>query len=136
MTCSDGKNATSKNYIRCDSENKTLYLVEDLNNSEINNFSGYYLDNSTNILKKSYNNNCKTFNGPYEKNNNVENHNCLECVDNYYNLRNGSFPNNCYDNATINSWEIKWYYTCATYNDIPNINDAGDLISQNCLSCY
>ena len=133
LTCSDGKNKTSNNCITCDNENKSLYLVEGLNKCEYSNYSGYYLDNSINILKKCYDN-CKTCKGPYEKNMNIENHNCLECADNYYNLPNGSFPNNCYDNATIDSWTIKCYYTCSSCKEIAFINGEGDLITQNCLS--
>ena len=51
LTCSEGKNKISYNCISCDN-NKGLYLLEDLNNFEYNNYSGYYLDN--NILKRSF----------------------------------------------------------------------------------
>ena len=100
LTCSDGKNVTSNNCLTC--ENKEgLYLLEDKNNCEYSNFSGYYLHSDSKTLKKCYRS-CKTCNGPYEINN--ENHNCIECADNYYKLPNGSYPNNCYDNDTIISW--------------------------------
>ena len=136
LTCLDGKNATSNNCVTCDNKNKGLYLVEDLNNCELRNYSGYYLDDNTNILKKCFNN-CKTCNGPYENNTelNKENHHCLECAENFYNLPKGLFPNNCYDNATIDSWPIMGYYACSICEDVPLLNEAGNIISQNCLEC-
>ena len=33
---------------------------------------------------------------------NEENHYCKNCEENYYKLENGLYPNNCYDNETIN----------------------------------
>ena len=61
-----------------------------------------------NILRKCFRS-CKTCNGSLEINTemNIEKHNCLECAENYYNLPDGSYPNNCYDNQSINSWKIK-----------------------------
>ena len=104
LTCSEGKNITSNNCLSCDNENN-LYLLEDLNTCKFSNYSGYYLDNNTKNLKKCHYR-CKTCKGPYENNieANIENHNCIECADNFYNLPNGSYPSNCYDNATIDSW--------------------------------
>ena len=104
LTCSDGKNKTSSNCLSCDNINKSLYLLEDKNNCEFSNFSGYYLNKTSNILKKCHNS-CKTCNGPYEisTDTNIENHNCIECADNYYKLPNGSYKNNCYDNNIWNS---------------------------------
>ena len=82
LTCSEGKNETSDNCLSCDNNND-LYLLEDLNNCENKNHSGYYLDNVHNILKRCYLT-CKTCNGQFEKNaENIENHNCIECADNY-----------------------------------------------------
>ena len=74
LTCSDGKNGTSSNCLSCDSEYLGLYLLEDKNNCEYSNFSGYYLHSDSKTLKKCYRS-CKTCNGPYEINN--ENHNCI-----------------------------------------------------------
>ena len=106
LTCSDEKNETSSNCLSCDNENKGLYLLEDKNNCEYSNISGYYLNIESKTLKKCYIS-CKTCNGPYEIDNNIniENHNCIECAENYYKLSNGSLQNNCYDNDTINSWK-------------------------------
>ena len=104
LTCLDGKNDISNNCLSCDRENKGLYLVEYLNNCEYSNYSGYYLDNNDLMLKRCYNS-CKLCNGPLEINNNANeenNHNCIECADNYYRLPNGLYPNNCYDNEQFN----------------------------------
>ena len=108
LTCSDGKNDISHNCLSCDRENKGLYLVEHLNNCEYSNYSGYYLDNDDLILKRCYNS-CKLCNGSLEIKNNINeenNHNCIECAENYYRLPNGLYPNNCYDNETIGLWKI------------------------------
>ena len=98
LTCSDGKDEISNNCLSCDSEYRGLYLLEDKNNCEYSNFSGYYFQEDSKILKKCYNS-CKTCKGPYEFDSytNIENHNCIDCADNYYKLKDGSFPNNCYD---------------------------------------
>ena len=108
LTCSDEKNETSNNCLSCDNKALGLYLLEDKNNCEYNNISGYYLNNDTKILQKCYNN-CKTCNGPYEIDNetNIENHNCIECAENYYKLSNSSYQNNCYAIDTTNSWKNK-----------------------------
>ena len=140
LTCSDGKNDTSNNCLTCDNENKGLYLLEDLNNCEYSNYSGYYLDNNDLILKRCFNT-CKSCNGTFEIHNNTneENHNCVECADNFYKLDNGSYPYNCYDNETINSWKIKkhiCYYTCMICDEGPMINnETGNIISHNCKQC-
>jgi len=104
LTCTDEKNETSNNCLSCDNDNKELYLLEDINNCKHSDFSGYYLNNNTKILQKCFQN-CKACKGPYEIDNDtkIENHNCIECADNYYKLPNNSNQNNCYDNDTINS---------------------------------
>ena len=105
LTCSDEKNISSNNCLSCVNENddeESLYLLEDKNNCEYGNISGYYLNNIEKILKRC-DNRCKTCNGPYkiDYDTNIENHNCIECADNYYKLPNGSYPNNCYDRERI-----------------------------------
>ena len=147
LTCSDGKNEFSNNCLSCDNENKGLYLVEDLNNCEYNNYSGYYLDNNINILKRCYNS-CKICNGSFEINNYIkeENHNCLECAENYYKLPYNLYPNNCYDNEIIKSLKIKedtslntfktCYYTCKNCYEGPEINEIENIIiNHNCIEC-
>ena len=111
LTCSEGKNESSNNCLTCDNENN-LYMLEDLNNCEFSNYTGYYLDNNTFILKRCYTT-CKTCNGPYENNTllNFENHNCILCAENYYKLSNGSFPNNCYDKVIIDLWSKEFFTT-------------------------
>ena len=106
LTCSEGKNETSNNCLSCDNSYESLYLLEDKNNCEKSNFTGYYLNAEDKILKKCHES-CKICNGPYEidSDTNIENHNCIECADNYYKLENGSYQNNCYDNDTINLWK-------------------------------
>ena len=102
LTCSDEKNITSNNCLSCDNgeegEEEGLYLLEDKNNCEYSNFSGYYLNNSDKILKRCYKS-CKTCNDSYKFDNDskIENHNCIECINNHYKLPNGAYPNNCYD---------------------------------------
>jgi len=99
LTCSEGKNKTSNNCLSCD-VNKELYLVEKINNCEYKNYSGYYLymSDDIQILKECYYN-CKICNGSFSFNNitKLENHNCIECKENFKKLSNGSFPNNCYE---------------------------------------
>ena len=104
-------NGYYNNCLTCDNENN-LYMLEDLNNCEFSNYTGYYLDNNTFILKRCYTT-CKTCNGPYENNTllNFENHNCILCAENYYKLSNGSFPNNCYDKVIIDLWSKEFFTT-------------------------
>ena len=125
LTCSGGKNETSNNCLSCDNVNKSLYLLEDIKNCEERDFPGYYLNIANKTLQKCHES-CKTCNGPYEINidTNIENHNCIECADNYYKLTNGSFKNNCYDNTTINLWKnIEKINLNINFNSSMNILD-------------
>ena len=56
---------------------------------------GFYLKND---IFYPCDDNCMTCSD--EKNN--ENHNCIECAENYYKLPNGTHQNNCYDREEIN----------------------------------
>ena len=137
LTCSEGKDDISNNCLTCDNVNKGLYLLEDLNNCKYSNYTGYYLDNDIKKLKRCYNI-CKTCTGFLEKNidNNKENHNCIECVDNYYKLG----ESNCYNNETIG----KGYYLDKEenppvwkecYEKCETCNKFGNSKNMNCLSC-
>ena len=93
---------------------------------------GYYLKNGT-FYNCHYS--CLKCNDSNE-----ENHNCLECAENYYNLENDLFSNNCYNNELINEgyylskevfpyiWK-KCFQRCETCYSFGNINN------MNCLSC-
>ena len=134
-TCSDKKNGDSNNCRSCDNTNKRLFLVEGLNNCENENYLGYYLDKNAKILKKCYES-CKKCKAPFENNDEKQNHNCVECVDNYYKLG----ENNCFtDEIPIEGYYLNkeenpflWkecYERCLT------CNNSGNLTNMNCLSC-
>ena len=76
------------------------YFLENTNNCYDINLTekGYYLEKNMKIFKICYIN-CKTCTNGYDSNS--DNHNCIECADNYYKLGNGLYPNNCYDKETI-----------------------------------
>ena len=103
------------------------YFLENTTNCYDMNFTenGYYLDNFTYnefgkiepIFKKCYKS-CKTCSKYNEiKEDKKENHNCLKCADNYYNLENG-YPSNCYKNGTTNTWNSLEYSTINTINTV------------------
>ena len=112
--------STCQNYEQNETEHYCIncsigfYFLENTTNCYDMNITkeGYYLDNYTNInnseikpiFKKCYKS-CKTC-IKYKENIDKENHNCIECADNYYKLDNELYPNNCYDNETIVSWKI------------------------------
>ena len=55
------------------------------------------------MLKRCYNS-CKSCFGPLEINNDINeenNHNCIECAENYYKLSNSLYRNNCYNIEVI-----------------------------------
>ena len=100
--CSDGYNPETGN-MNCINCKPGYYFILDTNNCYNENLlesNEYYL--SGHIFIRCYNTCSKCFNNlPNE-----ENHYCKECAPNYYKLENGSYPNNCYDNDTINKWKI------------------------------
>jgi len=113
LTCSEGKNNYSNNCLSCKHDQ---YLVEDLNNCEYRNYSGYYLDNNDSKLKKCYNT-CETCNGAfeYDENSNKENQNCDKCIEGYH-LKNGT--KNCYNDTILEygyylSKNDSFYYPCS-----------------------
>ena len=76
------------------------YFLDNTNNCYSTNLIelGYYLESY--IFKKCHIS-CKTCSNGYDSI--LDNHNCMECADNYYKLENGLYPNSCYDNETINA---------------------------------
>ena len=76
---------------------------------------------------------------------NKDNHNCLQCKDNYYPLKNDPNPKNCYNedemvpngyNLIRNYWQL-CHENCESCGGIkPEYDSNNNLISQNCLTCY
>ena len=98
-------NKTNHFCLKC---NSGYYFLENTNNCYNMNLTekGYYLNNintkeEEQIFQKCYNS-CKTcFYGMIvNSTTNKENHNCIECADNYYKIDNDLYPDNCYDNET------------------------------------
>ena len=159
LTCSNGPSYIfnnnsniitniSNNCLSCDKDNKGLYLVEDLKNCENINYTlnGYYLDHNESgidILKKCYKN-CKTCNQGliYDNFTQSYNHNCLECAENYYKIKNGKNANNCYGNEMLllnyslenNMWKI-CHDNCFSCYGKPFFDENDTLVSQNCINC-
>ena len=139
----------SHNCLSCDKENKNLYLVENLNICESEDFKnmGFYLeqlDDTTKIFKKCHES-CSLCDKGLEINilTDKENHNCIECANNYYRLRDDPYENNCYSDEMIskgyrlvrNFWQI-CYDNCDTCDGPPIFDSNNNLISQNCQTCY
>jgi proprotein convertase subtilisin/kexin type 5 len=114
-TCSEcSNNEPSEEVHYCEKCAKAYYFLSETTNCYDINYTenGYYLSNITVMgvtrpkFQKCYQR-CKTCFGGLESNSETkeENHNCKECAENYYKLDNGSYPNNCYDNETINAWK-------------------------------
>jgi hypothetical protein len=164
LTCSDNKTEITENNLNnnneiiteishnclsCDEANKNLFLVENLNNCEPEDFKnmGFYLEeleDSTKIFKKCYKT-CSLCNKGLEIDpvTNAENHNCIQCANNYYRLLDDPQEYNCYGNEMIekgyrlvrNFWQI-CYDSCGTCSGPPTFDSKGKLISQNCITCY
>ena len=164
LTCSDNKTEITENNLNnnneiiteishnclsCDEANKNLFLVENLNNCEPEDFKnmGFYLEeleDSTKIFKKCYKT-CFLCNKGLEIDpvTNAENHNCIQCANNYYRLLDDPQEYNCYGNEMIekgyrlvrNFWQI-CYDSCGTCSGPPTFDSKGKLISQNCITCY
>jgi hypothetical protein len=125
-TCTDSKSdidgIISYNCLSCDIT-KGLYLVLDLNNCEPESFkeNGYYLKdiddiNNLKIFYKCFIS-CSLCNEgeEFDISTNKNNHNCLQCANNYYPLRYDPNPYNCYNEDEMipagyilvrNYWEI------------------------------
>jgi hypothetical protein len=114
-TCSEcSNNEPSEEIHYCEKCAKAYYFLSETTNCYDINYTenGYYLSNITimNVTEPKFQKcyqRCKTCFGGLESNSETkeENHNCKECAENYYKLDNGSYPNNCYDNETINAWK-------------------------------
>ena len=153
LTCSDKKiiinGLESNNCLSCDKTNKGLYLVNELNNCEPLEFkeNGYYLEEDLNCIEIFYKcyNTCRLCDKgiEFDINTNQDNHNCLSCAENYYKLKNDLNPKNCYGNEMIsqgyilirNFWQL-CHENCDTCSEKPSYNDYGELIGQNCITCY
>ena len=130
-TCSEclnfEPNETNHFCLKC---NSGYYFLENTNNCYNMNLTekGYYLNNintkeEEQIFQKCYNS-CKTcFYGMIvNSTTNKENHNCIECEDNYYKIDNDLYPNNCYDNETINSFKVLKISTIVETTEKDNTN--------------
>ena len=153
LTCSNSKTIIdereSNNCLSCDQINKGLYLVYDLKNCEPIEYkeNGYYLESDPNgleIFYKCYYSCHLCDKGiEYDFETSQDNHNCLECEENYYKLKNDLNPKNCYGNEMIakgytlvrNFWTI-CHQNCEECSEKPTYNEYRELISQNCLLCY
>ena len=153
LTCSNSKTIIngieSNNCLSCDKTNKGLYLVDDLKNCEPIEYkeNGYYLQKDANnieILYKCYQSCALCEKGKeFDEDTNKDNHNCLECAENYYKLKNDLIPTNCYGDEMIslgyilirNYWQF-CHENCETCIGKPIYNEYNQLISQNCLLCY
>ena len=139
----------SNNCLSCDFANKNLFLVENINNCETEAFKnqGFYLsqkEDNTEIFQKCYKS-CSLCNKGLEINplTNEENHNCIQCANNYYRLLDDIHIYNCYGDEMIqkgyrlvrNHWQI-CYESCDTCSSAPTFDNKNNLISHNCLSCY
>ena len=164
LTCSDGQTLIEENIVNnnnisianisynclsCDQDNKNLFLVEHLNNCEPLDFkeNGYYLKEESNGIKIFHL--CYETCSLCEKYKeidpitNKENHNCDECAVGFYGLLNDENPKNCYGDEMIekgfrlvrNFWQI-CHENCGSCDIAPTYDEEGNLVSQNCLSCY
>ena len=155
LTCSDSPNYNSdllsnisNNCLSCDKDNKNLFLVEDLNNCENINYTinGYYLtknDDGIEVLKKCYKS-CKLCNAGLIYDNITEqfNHNCIECADYYYRIKDDINNLNCYGNEMLllnytlenNVWKI-CHDNCLSCYGQALYDENNELISQNCIKC-
>ena len=139
----------SNNCLSCDESNKNLFLVENLNNCEPEDFKNmgfylYQLEDNSKIFKKCYKS-CSLCDKDLEIDpiTNEENHNCIQCANNYYRLLDDPHEYNCYGDEMINKgyrlvrnhWQI-CYDSCGTCSAPPTFDSKNNLISHNCLTCY
>ena len=152
LTCSNSKTIIdgieSNNCLSCDKINKGLYLVNELNNCESIDYknNGYYLKEDINGIEKFYKcyETCSLCDRgiEFDIETNQDNHNCLECSNNYYKLINDLNPKNCYGNEMIvlgytlinNLWQI-CYKNCKVCSNVAVFDENDELISQNCDVC-
>ena len=132
----------------CDKINKGLYLVNELNNCESIEYKnqGYYLEEDLNgieIFYKCYKSCLVCDKGiEFDINSSKDNHNCLQCANNYYKLRDDPNHKNCYGNEMIeerynlvrNFWQC--HDNCENCTKKTDYNEYNELISQNCILCY
>ena len=165
LTCSDGESSLNennidnnnniitditKNCLSCDENTKNLFLVENINNCEPMDFKskGFYLQTESNgkkIFHKCYKS-CSLCerNREIDPTTHNENHNCLECAQNYHRLLNDENEYNCYGEEMIekgyrlvrNIWQI-CHENCDTCTGRPTYDETNTIvINQNCRDCY
>ena len=123
--CNESYNQTTDemNCISCIDGYYFIYGENNCYNNTLLNENKYYFNRSDNKFHKCYYTCSECFNSEP----NEENHNCVKCADNYYKLENDLYPNNCYDNETINSLSNE------TINTIVNTIEK-DVNTNNCLN--
>ena len=164
LTCSNGKTALNSNNLNndyevitdisynclsCDEVNKGLFLVENFNNCENEDFKnkGFYLEeleDGTKIFKKCHET-CSLCDRGLEidPGTNEENHNCEKCAKNFYPLFEDVHEKNCYGNEMLSKgyllvrdyWRV-CHENCDTCSTGPTYDSSNKIISHNCLTCY
>ena len=99
-SCLGGNTTNNTNCIECASN---YYKTEDSNSNCI--FESliphnYYKNETDNIYYKCHQNCYNCTSKP-----DSSSMNCILCAENYYKFPDGSLPNNCVDNSTLNSWK-------------------------------
>ena len=140
----------TNNCLSCDAS-KQLFLVENLNNCETEDFAnnGFYLkeeSDGTKIFHKCYKF-CATcdIGKTIDPITNKDIHNCDRCIDNYYKKRDDENPNNCYGDEMIREryrlargfWQ-ECHENCNTCSERTTYTDETMTVirSQNCIDCY
>ena len=98
-SCNDSYNYTidDMNCFECIDGFYFIYGEKNCYNNSILQNNKYYFNSKDSMFHKCYNtcSECSNFEP------NETNHNCIKCAENYFNLDNGLYLNNCYDNETI-----------------------------------
>jgi hypothetical protein len=132
LTCATAGTADKNNCLTCDPTNYASKNDDSTNCFAIDQPQvGYMYDKNSNMFIKCYSS-CATCSATGTE----ATHNCLTCLDNYYNAVN--LPNNCYAKSSqlpsyyFNSNE---FYFKQCYKSCVSCTDGGDYTNQNCTSC-